>query len=317
MLGFRYIWVDRYCVPQDDEKAKQSQIELMGEIYAASALTIIAAAGDGPQYGLVGISRPMTASPQGSSNGAIQASPYSFAPIRALSPNKIVLPKASVDIQGEIQKSKWNTRGWTYQEAILSTRRLVFTSSCIYFQGPSPSKPRQKDSWVFRSGITHIVFPNPDNAGLDWCGTGTRDDLFSVTRLLREHASNYVRRDLTYERDAYAAFRGIQSYLEKKLGGYLFFYGLQLLDSERNPAGFRSRRATGHGPGEKSLAAALLWTFTGNLSSASRRADVPSWTWLGWKLGHDRDVNGPVWPRDYLHAFISEMALVDKRKMEG
>lgn len=65
MLKFRYIWVDRYCVPQDDEKAKQSQIELMG--------------------GLAGISHPMTAPPQGSSNGTRQAGTYSFAPIRAIS----------------------------------------------------------------------------------------------------------------------------------------------------------------------------------------------------------------------------------------
>ena len=54
-LRYRYLWVDRYCVPQDEEQLKL-QIENMGRIYKNAEFTIIAAAGDGPEYGLPGVS---------------------------------------------------------------------------------------------------------------------------------------------------------------------------------------------------------------------------------------------------------------------
>ncbi|KAF2807336.1 HET-domain-containing protein [Mytilinidion resinicola] len=31
-LGFRYMWVDRYCIPQDNINEKHSQIQRMGDI---------------------------------------------------------------------------------------------------------------------------------------------------------------------------------------------------------------------------------------------------------------------------------------------
>ena len=38
------------------------------------------------------------------------------------------------DIAAQIKVSRWNTRGWTYRELLLSRRRLVFTDSEMYFQ---------------------------------------------------------------------------------------------------------------------------------------------------------------------------------------
>jgi len=55
-LGMRYLWVDRYCIPQDDPINKAIQIQNMGKVYGDSALTIIAAAGDDADYGLPGVS---------------------------------------------------------------------------------------------------------------------------------------------------------------------------------------------------------------------------------------------------------------------
>lgn len=55
-LRFRYLWVDRYCIPELDAAEKHRQICGMGVIYSNAALTIIAAAGDSPDYGLPGVS---------------------------------------------------------------------------------------------------------------------------------------------------------------------------------------------------------------------------------------------------------------------
>lgn len=53
-LGFRYLWIDRYCIKQNTEEA-HAQIRQMDLIYRNSEVTIIAAAGRDPSYGLPGV----------------------------------------------------------------------------------------------------------------------------------------------------------------------------------------------------------------------------------------------------------------------
>ncbi|EGZ67807.1 HET-domain-containing protein [Neurospora tetrasperma FGSC 2509] len=115
-LGYRYLWVDRYCIPQEDAAVKHTQILNMGRIYSNLTLTIIAAAGDGPEYGLPGVSsRPRLAQ----------------VGVQISDEISLVLYEPPTD---HITNSKWNTRGWTYQEGLLSKRRLVFTDLMVYFQ---------------------------------------------------------------------------------------------------------------------------------------------------------------------------------------
>jgi hypothetical protein len=114
-LGFRYLWVDRYCIPQSDEKMRQVQIQHMGKIYNESAFIIIVAAGSDPGYGIPGVS----------------------STLRTQRPSILVGYLYLVEIrppEDEIFESQWNTGGWTYQEALLSRRRLVFTNTQAYFQ---------------------------------------------------------------------------------------------------------------------------------------------------------------------------------------
>ncbi|ESA43502.1 HET-domain-containing protein [Neurospora crassa] len=115
-LGYRYLWIDRYCIPQNDSPVKHLQIRKMDRIYSCSVLTIIAAAGDGPEYGLPGVS---------SRHRTEQLSVQVTEEISLVFYGK---PRALV------AASKWNTRGWTYQEGLLSKRRLVFTDELTYFQ---------------------------------------------------------------------------------------------------------------------------------------------------------------------------------------
>ncbi|KAK3392392.1 heterokaryon incompatibility protein-domain-containing protein [Sordaria brevicollis] len=115
-LGYRYLWVDRYCIPQNNSQAKQEQIKSMGRIYSCSALTIIAAAGDGPDYGLPGVS---------SRHRTTQLT------VEVAEGISLALYEKPTSLIGT---SKWMTRGWTYQEGVLSRRRLLFTDQLIYFQ---------------------------------------------------------------------------------------------------------------------------------------------------------------------------------------
>lgn len=92
-LGFRYLWVDRYCIPEDSHALRLAQIYSMDTIYSCAQATIVAAAGSGPSLGLpgVGIKRFTQPTAYAQSRTFI----WSMTPCRDL-----------------IQISPWNTRGW-------------------------------------------------------------------------------------------------------------------------------------------------------------------------------------------------------------
>lgn len=116
-LGYRYLWIDRYCVPQTDSSGiKLLLLQNMDQIYSQSALTIIAATTKYLSEGLAGITRPRVIEQN------------------SLQMNSVRLLQWVHDVHSEVEGSVWNTRGWTYQEAVLSRRRLVFTEKQCYFQ---------------------------------------------------------------------------------------------------------------------------------------------------------------------------------------
>ncbi|KAI2630336.1 heterokaryon incompatibility protein-domain-containing protein [Hypomontagnella submonticulosa] len=115
-LGHQYIWVDRYCIPQDDSQAKHDQIQRMDLVYRQSELTIIDAAGEDAEFGLPGIKRRAR-----DAQPSAQVGKHLY----------LVATDAKYDSYFD---STWRTRGWTYQEAIFSRKCVVFTRREMYFQ---------------------------------------------------------------------------------------------------------------------------------------------------------------------------------------
>jgi hypothetical protein len=114
-LGFRYIWIDKYCIYQNSDQDKGHQIRQMDMIYQGSVLTIIAAAGD-ENTGLPGIG----------------STPRTIQPVLSLENSTII--STMPHPHHVIKRSTWMTRGWTLQESILARRRLVFTEDQVYFE---------------------------------------------------------------------------------------------------------------------------------------------------------------------------------------
>jgi hypothetical protein len=54
-LEYRYLWVDEYCIDQNDNDHRNDQIKKMDQIYRGADLTIVAAAGESKKYGLPGV----------------------------------------------------------------------------------------------------------------------------------------------------------------------------------------------------------------------------------------------------------------------
>jgi len=262
-LGFRYLWIDRYCIPQD-EKTKLIQIQNMGKIYADSTLTIIAAAGVDPEYGIPGVS-----STPRSENLSIRAGRYCMVGIRR--------PET------EIRKSKWNTRGWTYQEALLSKRRLVFTSTQVYFQCQGMHctesisvdvRALHSQKRVFYEKVDFgKTFPSPRN--------------LRHQRTISDRIKEFLARDLSFDGDALNAMAGILR-MYRDLGEPInFLCGLPIF-SKASSILEDAKSITDN------LTEALLWDGDNNMV---RRLEFPSWSWAGWKYVERRTEYG----RDVYH----------------
>lgn len=105
-----YLWIDRYCIPQTHASGiKSLLIQNMDKIYSQSTLTIIVATTKCPSDGLAGITRP-------------RAVVQEFLQLKS-----VHLVQWVSNVQNEIECSVCNTRWWTYQEALSSRRRPVFT----------------------------------------------------------------------------------------------------------------------------------------------------------------------------------------------
>ncbi|KAI8713915.1 hypothetical protein NCS52_01237500 [Fusarium sp. LHS14.1] len=113
-MGYRYLWVDRYCIPQGGERILQEHLCQMHLIYQNALFTIVAVAGIHAWHGLPGVWwRDRQEQAHAEINGRLLVS--------AVEP----FPPSS--------QCKWNTRGWTYQEGLFSPRQLIFTSHQVLF----------------------------------------------------------------------------------------------------------------------------------------------------------------------------------------
>lgn len=102
-LDVPYLWVDRFCIIQDDEDQKHAQIEAMHDIYSNATFTICASAATNSQSGLCGVGE----------------TPRPFFRPRAQVAGMDILPILP-DISHSVIDRQWDSRGWTFQELKLS-----------------------------------------------------------------------------------------------------------------------------------------------------------------------------------------------------
>ncbi|KAK7911592.1 heterokaryon incompatibility protein-domain-containing protein [Apiospora marii] len=216
-LGYRYLWVDKFCIDQSDADLKHDQIDQMGTIYQNSALTIIGAAGMDETYGLPGVGRRARAQ-------------QLFIKYQDLT--VIWTPK---DPQISIASSHWSSRGWTFQEALLSRRRLVFTDDQVYFECKTMNcfesvhfpleelhvKNKSKTYEFLRSG----VFGRNREQEFGKLVHGKRSLNDSFCRYL-SNVEEYSSRDLGYDEDSLNAFKGVLGQFSKEKYSLRHIWGI-------------------------------------------------------------------------------------------
>lgn len=260
-LGMQYLWIDRYCIIQSNPTEVQEQVGQMDLIYRCAYLTIIAAAGDTPNYGLPGVgTRKRQPQPHGMVQGHMLIS---------------TLP----DPIYAIKRSKWSQRAWTYQEGILSPRRLVFTDDQIYFECSGMyccealdlplSKLHTQNGQRFKS-----QYCNGLNIGMFPRGFGTSD--WEIVQRIED----YTTKHLTNPSDILNGISGILQAFTKNRKRVLHCAGVPMISkystySRKKQSQTISREWTSL----LGFCGGLCWTVK---SPTNRRKGFPSWSWSGW-----------------------------------
>jgi hypothetical protein len=261
-LGFDYLWVDRYCIDQDNPEEKNYLISKMAWIYEGAEITIIAASGNNANYGLPGVGRTTRlAQPKIKVAG-------------------MTLVSTLCDPRVRIRESVWWTRGWTYQEGVLSRRRLVFTADQVYWECGGmvaheaihlPLRLLHTKNALRMSPYMQVgVFSGKPEEFSSFQTKGLDDKRRGAE--IAEHVTNFTRRNLTFDTDSLFAFEGISDRYSDSKSGIRFIRGLPVL-VRRGPQHCRSSFAL-------SLAS---WIHLESGKENKRRLRFPSWTWAGWK----------------------------------
>ncbi|OTB05604.1 hypothetical protein M426DRAFT_56689 [Hypoxylon sp. CI-4A] len=239
----RYLWVDCLCIIQHDETTSDGVKKMKG-IYSGAYFTIIAAASSPRLYG----SRTDT--------------------------TRIINTKGVPDagsLHGALLTSHWATRGWTFQEQLLSKRSFIFLDETEFWDC-------QGAIWLSKSLTNSQGGFNNINLVIEKEPTANRklsQDLATVSmpnfRLYMELICRYNHRDLTYTQDALPAISGVLDTLTNSFSSG-FISGL--------PADF--------------FDLALLWqpftTAKRRICSGKKQRSsppLPSWSWVGWQCRID------------------------------
>lgn len=189
-VGIKYLWVDKYCIDQNDPDDVSRQIAQMDRVYESATATLIAASCSSSSEGLPGVSTALR-----------ETQPWS------ISSDGTLLVSSMASTMRIFADSHWSTRGWTYQEALVSRRCFVFTKQQVHFICKTMSTCESAN---------HSLALMRERRYIRNTGTGLGADLFQPGSLepeegtsFRAHLSAFTARNLTSEEDILNAFRGI------------------------------------------------------------------------------------------------------------
>ncbi|KAI1111852.1 heterokaryon incompatibility protein-domain-containing protein [Nemania sp. NC0429] len=259
-LGKPYLWVDRFCIVQDDPDLKAEQINAMGVIYDRALLTFISL-GDGPTPGLMGL--PCRPRRQTFRNRSWDLLPTMSNPV-----GEVRLPL----IDMAISESKWDSRAWTFQETALSKRHIYFDAGQVYGSCTKErwqERPSDVDEASWRENgpwEMHQLRKSPWDL--------SPDSFAAYSGVI----SQYSPRKLTFPKDVLRAFAGISNVLEMT---------------------FKRTLIQGH-PEEFFTESLRWVPQPGFLTARRDLDTVPTWSWASWDSKATWDTDWTMAPGIYL-----------------
>ena len=189
-LGIRYLWIDALCILQDSTQEWGHEASLMGDIYANSTLTLSATNSPDSEGGLYNTRSPLLVWPC-----RVVATWDCFPPANLV----VSIP----GWEGETTMEPLSSRGWAFQEWLLSKRTIHFS--------------RDQVRWQCHCLAASEIFPEGLNdRDLDFEGTSTKniirllvDGYESSWELWLRIRAEYSEKHLTVATDRLAAFSGV------------------------------------------------------------------------------------------------------------
>ncbi|KAK1846944.1 tol protein [Colletotrichum chrysophilum] len=231
---------------------KRAQVAQMNQIYSRAYLTLVAAAGSDASYGLPGIrSRPRR-------------------PLQRVVLNNIAIIRMLPHTSAQTFRSTWASRGWTYQECFLSTRRLIFTEHEVSYlcntmdHAETVNKPLSNSRLRERVSDAKFLELIPSQDSLN--GVSGKLKELRWNQLKQKQLPNYTKRQLSKTSDTIDAARGLFHALENSKIRHFYGIPFRQIDA-RN----RSRYIF-----------SLAWHHQ---EVAKRNLPFPSWSWAGWVGG--------------------------------
>ncbi|KAK3341945.1 heterokaryon incompatibility protein-domain-containing protein [Lasiosphaeria hispida] len=134
-LNVSYIWVDALCIIQDDDQEKMIEIANMGQIYTNAYLTIAASRAEGANDGfLQPRPSPYFSAPLILPDGTVSEAKWCpFDRGMLGSTKQVVITDGDLRPRPIKQYEPLHQRGWTFQEAMLSKRILLFSTFQPYW----------------------------------------------------------------------------------------------------------------------------------------------------------------------------------------
>lgn len=221
----------------------------MGRIYSHAYVTICAL-GENDSVGFPGVSFDRRIQPR-------------------VQTQDLILSWTGPSIRRNLNFSKWRSRGWTYQESVLSRRCLFFTKHFVALAC---------DSTTSNENISFDYFYTWSfNKESELYGDVNSGRTLYPAQEFDKHLQEFQRRQLTYVTDTLNAFKGIlsqlsvQSYWGVPIYKVVAYKNTQALDLSQSEH-------------EIGFAAGLCWKVSkSSHTKAPDRENLPSWSWVGQK----------------------------------
>lgn len=243
-LGFRYLWIDALCIIQDDADDWAEQAASMIDVYGTSTITLSATSSYDCDHGLFArMDEP-----------GVAVGRY-YHPGQDAGHGTIFLDPQGKEAPFDLDKEFLSTRGWTFQERLVSPRTLHFTGQGIVWECSESSLEEGLTTlWGKRGlkkGFTKLIKAEPTDAS-------SKDQRASLQRKWNKWICDFSDRKLTKISDKLPAVAGMAKGFAARLGDTYI-------------AGLWAGR----------LLPGLVWMRDYKSLSLVRHEDsgIPSWSW--------------------------------------
>lgn len=227
-LGLQYVWIDRLCIVQNDPDDWAVQANLMCNIYEGALVTLVAMASETTEHGLYfpRVLRPSVRIPCATKERTIGTMNVTYPGNNGA----VIIGRT---FSKEVRNSRWASRGWTFQEGLLSRRQIYFGQHQLFWECQKTAcdeigLPTYADSlsaslrdivddkWRTKSTkwLSSVSSPSPNGAVASTVSAFVLEHL----RYWRECILIFQARELTVKSDKPMAMKGIARAIQGSLG---------------------------------------------------------------------------------------------------